>query len=95
MRTVFRLILIIPIAIILGLVSGAGETVANTVVLNEAGEVVSTASRTTGGARQQSLCSHCLDVEQIENVHKQKDREGCGSTIGISDWHRDSAHRAC
>jgi hypothetical protein len=33
----FRIIWIIPIAIILGLVSGAGETVTNTVFLNEAG----------------------------------------------------------
>ena len=33
--TLFRLLWIIPIAIILGLVSGAGETVTNTVFLNE------------------------------------------------------------
>ena len=48
MTTFFRLIWIIPIAIILGLVSGAGETVINTVTLNEAGEVISTASQTAG-----------------------------------------------
>jgi len=48
MTTFFRLIWIIPIAIILGLVSGAGETVTNTVTLNEAGEVISTASQTAG-----------------------------------------------
>ena len=35
MTTLFRLIWIIPIAIILGMVSGAGETVTNTVFLNE------------------------------------------------------------
>ncbi len=37
--TAFRLLWIIPIAIIFGLVSGAGQ-VTNTVVLNQAGEVV-------------------------------------------------------
>lgn len=49
MTTFFRLIWIIPIAIILGLISGAGETVTNTVVVNEAGKVIDTASRTAGG----------------------------------------------
>jgi hypothetical protein len=47
--TFFRLIWIIPIAIILGLVSGAGETVTNTVFLNEAGEVIRTTRDTAGG----------------------------------------------
>jgi len=47
--TFFRLIWIIPIAIILGLVSGSGETVTNTVILNEAGEVVRTTRETLGG----------------------------------------------
>ncbi len=49
LTTFFRLLWIIPIAIILGLVSGAGETVTNTVFLNEAGEVVKTTSSTAGG----------------------------------------------
>lgn len=49
MTTFFRLIWIIPIGIILGLISGAGETVTNTVVVNEAGKVIDTASRTAGG----------------------------------------------
>ncbi len=49
MTTFFRLLWIIPIAIILGLVSGAGETVTNTTILNEAGEMISTASETAGG----------------------------------------------
>jgi hypothetical protein len=40
---------IIPIAIIMGLVSGAGETVTNTVVLNEAGEVIRRTRDTVGG----------------------------------------------
>ena len=38
--TLLRLIWIIPIMIILGLISGAGETVANTVILNEANEII-------------------------------------------------------
>lgn len=47
--TFFRLLWIIPIAIILGLISGAGETVTNTVFLNEAGEVMRTTRETAGG----------------------------------------------
>ncbi len=49
LTTLFRLIWIIPIAIILGMVSGAGETVTNTVFLNEAGEVIRTTRETAGG----------------------------------------------
>jgi hypothetical protein len=49
MTTFFRLIWIIPIAIILGLISGAGEAVTNTVFLNEAGEVIRTTRDTVGG----------------------------------------------
>jgi len=49
LTTFFRLIWIIPIAIILSLVSGAGQTVTNTVTVNEAGEVISTVSQTAGG----------------------------------------------
>jgi hypothetical protein len=49
LTTVFRLIWIIPIAIILGLISEAGQTITNTVTVNEAGEVISTASQTAGG----------------------------------------------
>lgn len=45
----FRLIWIIPIGIILGMVSGSGETVTNTVFLNDAGEVMSRTSETAGG----------------------------------------------
>lgn len=47
--TCLRLIWIIPIAIILGLLSGAGETVNNTVFLNEANEVIKTTRETVGG----------------------------------------------
>jgi hypothetical protein len=49
LTTFFRIIWIIPIAIIFGLISVAGETVTNTVVLNEAGEVVKTTRETFGG----------------------------------------------
>ena len=49
LTTFFRIIWIIPVAIILGLVSGAGETVTNTVFLNEAGEVIRTTRETVGG----------------------------------------------
>ena len=49
LTTFFRIIWIIPIAIILCLVSGAGETVTNTVILNEAGEVMRTTRDTIGG----------------------------------------------
>ena len=49
LTTFFRIIWIIPIAIILGLISGAGETVTNTIVLNETGEIVKTSRETAGG----------------------------------------------
>ena len=49
LTTFFRVIWIIPIAIIFGLISGAGETVTNTVILNEAGEMVKTTRDTAGG----------------------------------------------
>lgn len=47
--TFFRLFWIIPIVIILGLVSGSGETVTNTVFLDEAGEVIRNSRETAGG----------------------------------------------
>ena len=49
MTTFFRILWIIPIAIILGLISGAGETITNTVFLNEAGEVIRKTRETVGG----------------------------------------------
>jgi hypothetical protein len=49
LTTLFRLIWIIPIAIILGLIVGSGATVTNTVVVNQAGEVVNRTRQTTGG----------------------------------------------
>jgi hypothetical protein len=49
LTTFFRVLWIIPIAIILGLISGAGETITNTVFLNEAGEVIRRTQQTAGG----------------------------------------------
>ncbi len=49
LTTFFRLIWIIPIAIIYGLIAGAGEQVHYTTYLNQAGEVVRTSRDTTGG----------------------------------------------
>lgn len=49
LTTAFRLVWIIPIAIILGLISGTGETITYTIVLNETGQVVSRTQNTAGG----------------------------------------------
>jgi hypothetical protein len=49
LTTFFRIIWIIPIAIILGLVTGAGQTVTNTITVNEAGEVINRTRETVGG----------------------------------------------
>ncbi len=49
LTTFLRIIWIIPIAIILGLVSGTGETVTTTYILSEAGEIVDMTRDTAGG----------------------------------------------
>jgi hypothetical protein len=49
LTTFFRLFMLIPIAIILGLLTNSGETVTHTVFLNEAGHVVRTTRDTAGG----------------------------------------------
>jgi hypothetical protein len=49
LTTFFRIIWIIPIAIILALVSQTGQTVTNTIILNQAGEVVKRTRETAGG----------------------------------------------
>jgi hypothetical protein len=49
LTTFFRLIWIIPIAIILGLITGAGETATTTVVIDAAGDVVKRTRDTAGG----------------------------------------------
>lgn len=49
MTTFFRILWIIPIAIILGLISGAGETVTNTVILDQAGRVIERTRESAGG----------------------------------------------
>ena len=45
----FRVLWVIPIAIILGLVAGAGETVTHTITLNQAGQVINRTRDTAGG----------------------------------------------
>jgi hypothetical protein len=49
LTTFFRLFWIIPIAIVLGLITGAGQTVNNTTFINEAGQVVNRTRDTAGG----------------------------------------------
>lgn len=49
LTTFFRLLWIIPIAIILGAISGAGETVTITRTINEAGDVLARTRETAGG----------------------------------------------
>lgn len=49
LTTFFRIFLIIPIAIILILISGSGETVYETTYLNQAGDVLKTTRDTSGG----------------------------------------------
>ena len=49
LTTFFRFIWIVPIAIILGLISEAGQTVTRTIILNEAGEIIRITRDTAGG----------------------------------------------
>ncbi|MEZ4662322.1 MAG: DUF4389 domain-containing protein [Caldilineaceae bacterium] len=49
LTTFFRLIWVIPIAIILGLLSGSGQTVTYTITLNEMGDIVNRTRETAGG----------------------------------------------
>jgi hypothetical protein len=49
LTTFFRILWIIPIAIILCLISGAGETITNTVFIDQAGEVIRKTQETVGG----------------------------------------------
>ncbi len=49
MTTFFRFLWIIPIAIILGLIFNAGHTITNTLVLNQAGEIIRRNRETAGG----------------------------------------------
>ena len=49
LTTFFRLIWVIPIAIIYGIIAGAGETVNNTIVYNQAGEIIRHGRESTGG----------------------------------------------
>jgi hypothetical protein len=67
LTTFFRIFWIIPIAIVLGLVSGAGETVTNTIFLNEAGEIMSTTSETVGG-----LASGLISATALMIIFRQR-----------------------
>jgi|APSaa5957512622_1039677.scaffolds.fasta_scaffold101112_1 hypothetical protein len=58
----FRLLWIIPIVIILGLISGAGETVTNTVFLNEAGEIINKTQETVGGLASGLIAATALMI---------------------------------
>jgi len=49
LSTFFRLFMIIPIAIIFSLVTGSGQTVTNTIVLDQTGEVLRRSQETAGG----------------------------------------------
>lgn len=49
LTTLLRFFWIIPVLIILGLISDAGQTVTKTVFLNEAGQVIETTRETAGG----------------------------------------------
>ncbi|MCA9937909.1 MAG: DUF4389 domain-containing protein [Anaerolineales bacterium] len=49
LTTLFRIIWIIPIAIILSLITGAGQTITRTITVNEAGNIISRASESSGG----------------------------------------------
>jgi hypothetical protein len=49
LTTLLRFLWIIPIAIVFGLISVTGDTVTNTLVLNQAGEVVRTSRNTAAG----------------------------------------------
>jgi hypothetical protein len=60
LTTFFRIIWIIPIAIILGLISQTGETVTNT--LNQTGEIVRTTRQTVGGLASGLLAATALMI---------------------------------
>jgi len=49
LTTFFRVFMIIPIAIILGLLTGSGENVTNTIYLDEAGQVILRTREAAGG----------------------------------------------
>jgi hypothetical protein len=60
LTTFFRILWIIPIAIILGLISQTGETVTNT--LNQTGEIVRTTRQTVGGLASGLLAATALMI---------------------------------
>ncbi|MHB1357329.1 MAG: DUF4389 domain-containing protein [Anaerolineae bacterium] len=62
LTTFLRLLWIIPIAVILGLISGAGETITNTVFLNQAGEVIKKTQESAGGLVSGLVCATALMI---------------------------------
>jgi hypothetical protein len=62
LTTFFRLLWVIPIGVILGLISGAGQTVYYTTYLNAAGEVVNKTQQTAGGLASSILVATALMI---------------------------------
>ena len=62
LTTFFRLLWIVPIAFILSLISGAGQTITNTVFLNGAGEVIRKTQETGGGLVVGLFCATALMI---------------------------------
>ncbi len=62
LTTFFRLLWVIPIGIIYGLISGAGQTVTNTVIQNEAGEIIKRTQDTAGGLLSGLLVATALMI---------------------------------
>ena len=73
LTTFFRLIWIIPIAIILGLISGAGETVIVTVIVNAVGEVVERSKETAGGLANGLAVATALMIVFRRDGHRDGD----------------------
>jgi hypothetical protein len=66
----FRVIWIIPIAIVIGLIAGAGETVNNTIVLNEAGQIIRRGRETTGGILSGLFLATMLMIHFRQRYHR-------------------------
>ena len=62
LTTLFRLLWIVPIAFILCLISGAGQTITNTVFLDGAGEVIRRTQETGGGLVAGLSCATALMI---------------------------------
>ena len=94
LTTFFRLIWIIPIAIILGLISGSGETITNTVTLNEAGEVMRTTRETVGGlasgfaaatARRPNCERENIIIQLFSDAHRGDHHPDSGFSVRVQE----------